>query len=258
MFQTIKTQFTHFWSSFKVTKRHPEERENLIYIINNYPNHYTPERVIRLKYLVRLNFPNIRIKTVHYSMIDRKKLGESIGLILSGSSYNVSDFSTNHSLKQGFEEETKLIRSEYNKPILAICFGHQLAAYAFEGKVERMDYLPVSNNVIKLDLNAPDDIIPYNNILVNLNHSDYVLPDDEKLQKHFKVVATHYIEQYNTVQYMLHKERPIVSVQFHPENHISNFHYPTFITDKTIDKAKIAGEKVIRNFINLCLKTIIT
>ncbi|TFF99740.1 MAG: hypothetical protein EU541_04205 [Promethearchaeota archaeon] len=255
LFNKIKNRIYRLWLALGFHKNIPTDSQNILYIINNYPNkHYTPERIVRLKYLIRLNFPNIRIKSIHFTELEKLNLQNSIGIILSGSSFNVSDFSHNQGLKKKFEREINLIRNGYTKPILGICFGHQLTAYAFNGEVRRMDYKPVSNNVVKIDLKSSDFIIPYKNVLVNLNHSDYVPPEDGKLQKQFIISATHLVENYETVQYMLHKQKPIFSVQFHPENHISNFHYPTFISDKTIDKAKVAGEKIITNFVSLCLR----
>jgi len=250
---TIINRFNRFWNSLGISKTISKHKKHTIYIINNYPNHYTPERITRLKYLIRLNFPNIRTKCIHYTELEGGNFRDSIGIILSGSSLNVSDFSHNEELRKRFKKEINLIRNGYNKPILAICFGHQLAAYAFNGEVKRMAIRPVSNNVVKLDIKEPDYVIPYNNVLVNLNHSDYVPSENENLRRHFKIIATHPVETYDTIQYMFHKRKPIYSVQFHPENHISNFHYPTFITDKTIDKSKVAGEKIIANFISVCM-----
>lgn len=253
LISTFKNRFNQLLNSLGIHKTIPREKKRLIYIVNNYPAQYTPERIVRLKYLIRLNFPNIRTESIHYTKLDEVNLQNSIGIILSGSSINVSDFARNDELRKGFKDEIDLIRNGYDKPILAICFGHQLAAYAFNGEVKKMAYRPVSNNVVRLDIKKSDSIIPYNEVLVNLNHSDYVPPDNGNLHKHFKIIATHPVESYDTVQYMLHRRRPIFSVQFHPENHISNYHYPTFISDKTIDKAKVAGEKIISNFISFCL-----
>lgn len=249
---TIKRRFNGLWRFLGLNKT-ISDKKDLIYIINNYPAHYTPERIVRLKYLIRLNFPNIRTKSIHYTKLNEIKIQHSIGIILSGSSINVSDFPQNEDLRKGFKDEINLIRNSNNKPIFAICFGHQLAAYAFNGEVKNMAYRPVSNNVVKIDIRESDSIIPYKKVLVNLNHSDYVPPDNVKIHRNFDIIATHQVEGYETVQYMIHKRKPIFSVQFHPENHISNFHYPTFISDKTIDKAKVAGEKIISNFISLCI-----
>ncbi|GAG82402.1 unnamed protein product, partial [marine sediment metagenome] len=50
------------------------------------------------------------LKTVPYSQIDIKLLKTSIGLILSGSNLNVSEFYNNKDLEKKFRSELKLIQ----------------------------------------------------------------------------------------------------------------------------------------------------
>jgi GMP synthase-like glutamine amidotransferase len=242
----------NIWNGFKTSLKKFVKRKKTIFIINNYPGRYKSERIRRLENLIQLEFPTLKAKIIHYSDIDKKTLKKSIGLILTGSSLNVSSFSSNPSMEARFIPEIELIR-KYKKPILAICFGHQLAAYAFGAKVKRMSYRAVNNDIFKLELQKSDELITTNEIHINLNHKDYVVPYDENLRKHFDINANLSVDGYETVQYMKHKKKPIYSVQFHPENHIGNFHYPPYIEDEIIDKAKIAGQILISNFVSLCL-----
>ncbi|TFF93915.1 MAG: hypothetical protein EU543_02490 [Promethearchaeota archaeon] len=229
------------------------KRKKTIYIINNYPGDYQPERVIRLENIIRLSYPQINVRTIHYSDIEIKKIKKSIGLILTGSSLNVSSFTKNPKIKKKFEKEINLIKHEYKKPILAICFGHQLAAYAFGAEVKRMSYRTLHNDIYKLKINQSDELIPVQEVHVNLNHKDYVVPNDTNLSKYFNIFATLSINGYETAQYMRHKKKPIYSVQFHPENHIANYSYPPYLEETVIDEAKIAGQMIITNFISICL-----
>jgi len=229
------------------------KRKKRIYIINNYPGGYQPERVIRLENIIRLNYPQINVRTIHYSNIEIKKIKKSIGLILTGSSLNVSSFTKNPKLKKKFDKEIKLIKHEYKKPILAICFGHQLAAFAFGAELKRMSYRTLHNDIFILQINQSDELIPSQEVRVNLNHKDFVVPNDKNLDKYFNIFATLSVNGYETVQYMRHKKRPIYSVQFHPENHIANSNYPPYLEDSVIDEAKIAGQMIITNFISICL-----
>jgi len=228
------------------------KKKKRIYIINNYPGGYKPERIIRLENIIRLDYPELDVKTIHYTEIERKEIKKSIGIILTGSSLNVSSFSKNPSLKESFKSEVDLIKNEYKNPILAICFGHQLAAYAFGAEVKRMSYRAVHNDIFKLYLDNSDDLISSPEVRVNLNHKDYIVPYDKELRKHFKIIANLDVDGYKTVQYMKHKKKPIYSVQFHPENHIANYHYPPYVEDDIIDEAKIVGQIIISNFISLC------
>ncbi len=249
----IKNKIKRIYIKLKIKIRLAFKKHKIIYIINNYPTKAKPERIIRLENIIRINFPEVRVNTIHFSEINYYTLKKSKGLILTGSNLNVSNFYKNENMKELFRKELELIKRKYNKPILAICFGHQLAAYAFNSKIKRMNYRVVNNDVSLLRIRFPDELIPHERIYVNLNHKDYIDPYNFELRKHFKIIATLALDNYKTVQYMRHKNKPIYSIQFHPENHIGNYHYPPYISDEIIDKAKIAGEKIITDFINLCL-----
>jgi GMP synthase-like glutamine amidotransferase len=253
LFKKCKQKLKRFFILIRIKVKLFFKKPDIIYIINNYPTRAKTERIIRLENIIQLNFPNVRIITIHYSEIDFNEINKSKGLILTGSSHNVSSFYGNKDMERLFEKELALIRDKYKKPILAICFGHQLAAYAFDSKVKRMRYRVVNNDVASLDIKLPDELIPHESVFVNLNHKDYITPYDNELRKNFRIIATLDLDSYKTVQYMRHKKKPLYSVQFHPENHIANYHYPPHIDDAVIDKAKLAGEKIITDFVDLCL-----
>lgn len=75
---------------------------------------------------------NIETKTVHVKMDDFPKVDECLGVIVMGSHEMVSD-------EKGWMKETcNFLKKCINQkvPILGICFGHQLLAYALGAKID--------------------------------------------------------------------------------------------------------------------------
>jgi len=88
--------------------------------------------------------------------------------------------------------------------------------------------------------------------MVDIQHRDFMLPDDPKIQKKFDIISTKVINGFNTIQYMRHVNRPIYSVQFHPETHLANYTYRNEDDAEIIKKAKQYGEEIIINFAYIC------
>jgi len=234
---------------YQVLTSYPQKE---ICLINNYSSSSPTDRIERMVNIIQEKNPNIELKTVPYSQIDFRLLKTSIGLILSGSKFNVSEFYNDKGLEKKFRSELKLIQKAKQKPILAICYGLHLTALAFKGKVQRKEIPSRGSRIISISLKKTDELIPYSKIPINISHHDYISPDDSNIQKNFDIIATSEINGFKAIQYMRHKKRPIFSVQFHPETHNINYNYSGIYDKKIINKTMTIGEEIINNFVLLC------
>ncbi|CAM2068922.1 glutamine-hydrolyzing GMP synthase [Sulfidibacter corallicola] len=139
------------------------------------------------------------------------------GIILSGGPRSVFDTDA-PALSPGFWE--------LDKPILGICYGLQLMCHDFEGKVISADdreYGPATLNLAKTDhpLFAGFD----EETRVWMSHGDRLeLPPEG-----FDVVGT---SENAPVTAMVHRDRPLMGIQFHPE--VSH---------------SVNGDRLLRNFV---------
>ncbi len=225
---------------------------NLIYIIDNYSVNFQTDRLRNLVEIFRQKIPKIRVKVIHYSQVDMEILKFSSGIILTGSEINVSEFSGNKVLRKKFKSVLKIIKKAKNIPILAICYGLHLTGFAFNGKVYRMNIPHDGGRIIPLLLIKTDNLILHKKIFVDIQHRDYLIPNDLKIQKKFEIIATKVLNGFTTIQYMRHINRPIYSVQFHPETHLANYGYRNQDDEEIIKEAKQYGEEIIINFANIC------
>ncbi len=174
-------------------------------------NHLIWRRIIELGCEAELFEPNLSLDDVERRFD---------GLILSGGSYNLPEDLD----KIGYALEYAL---RYSKPILGICLGHHIIAYAYGGKLSRSnpEFGGVTVHVID-----EDDILRGMGMKFTAWESHNV--EVAEPPKNFKILA--YSDKVK-VQAMKHVEKPIYSVQFHPEvRH----------TEK--------GEVIFKNFIELC------
>ncbi|HDZ18026.1 MAG TPA: hypothetical protein ENH75_07040 [archaeon] len=227
--------------------------KKVIVLIDNFSLNFLNDRIERIKNIVRDNYEYVELKVIHYTNLDIGKLNDISGYILSGSNSNVSEFSSNNNLKKEYQEVVKLIQMENQQPILAICYGHQLTAYAFGGKVQRMSGNYNGSKIISVSLDKMDEIIPYGEILVNIQHLDYVKPNDPIIKKEFNITSVKEIDGYETIQYMKHVRRPIFSVQFHPETHLSLEKFADKSNKQKLANVVKVGEEIIKNFISFCI-----
>ena len=229
-----------------------DKSNNLIYIIDNYSVNFKTDRLRNLVEIFRRKIPKIRVKVIHYSQVDMEILKFSRGIILTGSEINVSEFYSNKILRKKFKSVLKLIKKAKKIPILAICYGLHLTGYAFNAKVYRMNIPHDGGRIIPLLLDKTDKLIPHQKIYADIQHRDYIPPDDVKIQKRFEIMATKVLNGYSTIQYMRHINRPIYSVQFHLETHLASYIYRNEDDEESIKEAKQYGEEIIINFANIC------
>ncbi len=99
---------------------------------------------------------------------------------------------------------------EIKLPLLGICYGHQMIAHTFGGKVEKGESAEYGTGDIEID----DEDVIFKGVPKKLNvwvsHFDQVtvLPNDFVKLAHSKSCS---------IEAMRHKEKPIFGVQFHPE-----------------------------------------
>lgn len=108
-------------------------------------------------------------------------------------------------------EEIKILTDK--KPTVGICLGHQLLTLAFGGKIGKLKFgHRGSNHPVK---NLINDRV----YITAQSHSYYT----EEVPSDFEV--THRSVNDHTVEGMKHKNKPIFSVQFHPEGGPSENRY---------------------------------
>ncbi len=120
-----------------------------------------------------------------------------------------------------YEEEDWMIGLEKNirdaskckKPILGICFGHQIIAKEMNGKVKNSKYREFGLTVVKKinkSLLIKNFFNKYKLNYVWMSHADHV----SKLPKGFKLIASSKNSKFTIVE---NEKRKFYGVQFHPE-----------------------------------------
>ncbi|MFX1323125.1 MAG: hypothetical protein ACFFAQ_15930 [Promethearchaeota archaeon] len=230
------------------------EEKNKVVLIDNYPIGFPTDRISRIESIVNESIANVKLDTIHFSKLNLKDLEDYIGIILSGSSLNVSDFYYNDKLRNYFDQEIELIKTIEHIPILGICFGFHIIVFAFGGQVCRMR-IPslLGGRIIFILLEEADNLITKKNIPVDVFHRDFVSPNDINIHDSFDINSISRIKRYNLVQYIRHKNKMIFGLQFHPETHDA-YHFRSSIYDeKIIAKTRDVGEEIINNFVWLSL-----
>ena len=146
------------------------------------------------------------------------------GIILSGSPFSVNDE------KAPEVDVASLIK---NVPVLGVCYGAQLTAKQFGGKVEKSSKREYGRAVLHLgkEDGLLKNLIPTSQVWIS--HGDTIL----KLPEGFELLAT---TDSIPVAAFKHKEdglqKPLYGLQFHPEVYHS-----------------IEGKKILQNFlVNIC------
>ncbi len=123
-----------------------------------------------------------------------------------------------------FSEEKKLIENS-KKPILGICFGHQLIAKIFGGKPIKLNSKKKGN----FDVNLIKKDILFNDLKEKINVYFSSFYSMKNLGKDLIVLG----KSNSGIEIIKHKDRNLYGTQFHPEI-------------KSQD-----GEKIINNFLKL-------
>jgi GMP synthase-like glutamine amidotransferase len=223
-----------------------------ILLINNYSRGFPSDRIARIQAIINNCLAEVELNTIHFTHFKSEIAKDYIGIILSGSELNVSSFYYDEKLIKRFGPELRVIQETNHIPILALCFGFHLVAYAFGAQISRMRLLGLGGRINFIILNKTDELITQKNIPVNLHHLDFVSPNDCKIQNSFDIISISRTMGYRLIQYMKHLEKPIFALQFHPETHNPYYFHPRLFDERIAEKTRITGEKIIENFIWMC------
>lgn len=228
------------------------EKKNQILLIDNYSRGLPTDRITRIETIINNCIADVELKTIHFTQFKTEMIELYDGIILSGSELNVSSFYYEERLKKKFKSQLDLIQQINQIPILALCFGFHLVAYAYEAQISRMRLFGLDGRIIFILLKETDELITQKNIPVNVHHLDFVSPNDCKIQKNFKILSTSKTLGYEMIQYMKHMQKPIFALQFHPETHNPYYFHPSLFNERIAEKTRTVGEKIIENFIWMC------
>jgi GMP synthase (glutamine-hydrolysing) len=127
------------------------------------------------------------------------------GIILSGSPFSVNDYNA---------PEVNIEWLASNVPVLGVCYGAQLTAKQFGGKVEKSNKREYGRAVLHLEKDDKllNNLIPSSQVW--MSHADTIL----KLPDEFELLAT---TDSIPVAAFKHKDdptrKPLYGLQFHPE-----------------------------------------
>jgi GMP synthase-like glutamine amidotransferase len=225
---------------------------NKILLIDNYSRGFPTDRIARIESIIEECIAEVEFNTVHFTQFKPKMVENYIGIILSGSELNVSSFYYDERLKRKFNPQLALINNNHQIPILALCFGFHLVAYAYGAQVSRMGILGLGGRITFIIIKKTDELITQRNIPVNVHHLDFVSPNDCKIQNNFEILSTSRTLGYIMVQYMRHIDKPIFALQFHPETHNPYYFHSSLFDERIANKTRMIGQEIIENFLWLC------
>ncbi len=218
-------------------------------LIDNYPEPMRWDKGRGKEFTEALTpfYPKIVWERIHYAdLVDRGKIDSAPwqtvwsadGLILSGSSYNLSE----NKVREEFEPLADFIR-QYPKPILGICFGHQLLAHTYGFPVRPMsqeyidsEWWEHTREPVFLPIRKGFPLLEEESIWVEFSHHEEI-EETEEFSQVFEVFAS---TEACRIQVMMHREKPFFGVQFHPE------------TGKD-PRARKDGQKIFEGFVHRVL-----
>jgi GMP synthase-like glutamine amidotransferase len=138
------------------------------------------------------------------------------GIIISGSPYNIDDN------QQWIKQEKSVLQDLLKKnhpPILGLCFGHQILADIYGGKIAK--------HTKHLTGNVPLIISKNESYITYTNHEQYV----SKLPENAKTIAF----GPDNIPYIIEYKKNVYGVQSHPEKKSGCTHSEEFWKDFLID-----------------------
>ncbi|MBD3188569.1 hypothetical protein GF325_17190 [Candidatus Bathyarchaeota archaeon] len=230
-----------------------------ICIINNYPVFSFTDRIERMEYIIESAPIDVDLTLINYQEFSTDVVERQDGIILTGSSLNVSDFYHDRRLRKKFDPLIRFLGNDAHEiPVLGICFGFHLVAFAHGAHVCRMTMRQRVSEIIFIALERQDSLITEKNIPVNVFHRDYLHPNDMNLHEHFEIISKAAVRDYAIVEYMHHRKKAQFAMQFHPETHPHS--YFSHFVSKPVDEAIInkmvsVGESIFHNFLYMCTYT---
>jgi len=186
-----------------------------ILIINNQTKHLR-----KLKELVKKE----NVFVIKPNDINLSEINKFDFIILSGS-LQLQKFKKNNFKKDNYSKEIELVKTS-KKPILGICFGLKLIAYAFGRKSEKLS--SKRESIVEIKVIKKDRILKNISNFKAYEAHNWVL---KKLPDNFIGLA----KSKDGWEIIKHKKRMLYGFQFHPE----------IFTNKTL------GSKIFYNFLNL-------
>ena len=101
----------------------------------------------------------------------------------------------------------------YRRPLLGICYGHQVLAAAFGALVKKDETKHFGNEDIFLNKTDPFFAAFPPVFKMAESHEEIVIRDND-LEKNFMVLAE---SRRGLVEAIVHRQQPLFGVQFHPE-----------------------------------------
>ena len=205
----------------------------VVLVVNNY---WKPKNVDKVSYIEEAVQEN---SNESCQVISFKELGSDFALGEDVSSVILSGSSAHFSAEEVrmYEQEIEFIRKS-SLPILGICYGHQLIAYAFGSQMGSYD--AHVKGFQEVEILEPNELFSGwergSRILVRESHKDYAA----SLPESFELLAA---SPTCRIEAIKHRSRPIYGIQFHAER----------CTDEGGERYP-DGYKVIENFFERVVK----
>lgn len=143
---------------------------------------------------------NYEYTTFPYTMLNDIEVDDYLGVIISGSPILITE-------ENPFLDYFSFLKT-YHKPVLGICFGHQIIGAIFGAKIYTQVEVRENTEIEILASSGLFNFIPQP-LVMKQDHTEAV-----KLPTNFNLLAQ---SSNCTNEAMQHKMLPIFGVQFHPE-----------------------------------------
>ena len=210
-----------------------------IVVIDNSKTELSPSRLdgfVGAVKTYRQSHPDSKLKLyiIHYTQIEKyqKVIAKADGFILSGSKLKLSNFYTTDKIMTFRPEMDIILNTE--KPVLGICFGHELIAVAYGFHI--INAVKPEQGFMELEFSEPFPLLPARkNVFVEMQHIKQI-----EHSERFDLFFTNYLSSNGTtVAAFKHQFKRQFGVQFHPE---------------TLDyHAMKDGRAILHGFFDLCV-----